>query len=215
MVLKDKEIFSDALKKIYRIETAPYGTNAYIVACKKTDKALLIDAPGGKEVILKMLPRLQLELIVITHGHADHLVVLEELHELLQIPVAAHEDDFPSLPLKPEAKLSDGDIITCGEIPLAVLHTPGHTRGSICLQTDGFLFSGDTIFPGGPGKTATAADFKTILSSIENKIMPLPGETVILPGHGQQTVLENERILFQNFTSRFRGEEFHGDVTWI
>ncbi len=200
--------------EIYKIETEPYGTNAYLVTCKSTKKTLLIDAPGSKKVILEMLSRFQLVTIIITHGHADHLVILNDLHDLLQVPIAAHEKEVSTLPLTPEIKLQDGDIVPCGNIELEVIHTPGHTRGSICLKVDKYLLAGDTIFPGGPGKTWTATDFKTIIASIEKRILTLPEETVILPGHGVETNIKNEQKLFNAFISRYGGEDYFGDITW-
>lgn len=118
------------------------------------------------------------------------------------------------LPIKPDRNLTDGDRLTCGEQDTLVMHTPGHTSGSICLLTGQYLLSGDTIFPGGPGKTASPADFRLIYSSIQEKILPLPDETVILSGHGEQATLGTERKLIDTFRARVTAEHLCGDITW-
>ena len=130
-------------------------------------------------------------------------------------PVACHMADAKGLPVRPDRLLEDGDTIAFGEIELNVIHTPGHTPGSICLFVETYLISGDTIFPGGPGKTGSPASFKQIMQSITEKIIPLPDETHIYPGHGDSTILVNEKREIQAFSSRPHPQGLFGDVLWL
>jgi len=200
--------------EIHRLETEPFGTNSYILLCPPAGEAILIDAPGNADLILDRLSGYNVKMIVITHGHVDHIMALEEIKNSLQAPLAAHKEDSSSLPFKPEIYLKDGDQITCGEHQITIMHTPGHTAGSICLLAGKYLLAGDTIFPGGPGKTATPADFKTIYRTIQEKILPLPDDTVILSGHGEPTKLGTERKLIAAFSARAADDQLCGDVTW-
>ncbi|MFO7951529.1 MAG: MBL fold metallo-hydrolase [Bacillota bacterium] len=208
-------IASDELLEILRLESEPYGTNAYMLVCKEKNESILIDAPGSAETVKEKLGGSSVKYILMTHGHMDHTLALEELHRDLQTGIAAHSKDAGKLPVKPSKLLGGGEQISCGKIALAVLDTPGHTPGSLCFKTGKYLFSGDTIFPGGPGKTASPQDFRQIVKSIETKIMPLPDETVILPGHGEPSDLKTEREKFNTFRERDRGKELCGDVSWL
>lgn len=200
--------------EIKRLECAPFGTNAYLLLCSNQAKALLIDAPGETAAIVELANNYIVQGIIITHGHADHTLALNDLKENLRAPVAVHEADSGMLPLEPELKLKDGDILNCGSHTIKVIHTPGHTAGSICLQVGSSLLAGDTIFPGGPGKTATPEDFKTICRSIQKKIISLPDNTLILPGHGASTTVGRERKLIEAFRARVWNDGLYGDVTW-
>ncbi len=208
-------VASDEHLEILRLESEPYGTNAYMLICKDKNESILIDAPGSAKKIKEKLKGTRVKYIILTHGHMDHVLALEELRSDLQTSLAAHNKDAATLPVKPNKLLGGGEHISCGKIDLAVLYTPGHTPGSLCFKTGKYLFSGDTIFPGGPGKTGSPQDFKQIMESIETKIMPLPDETVILPGHGEPGDLKTEREKFDTFKGKERSKELYGDVTWL
>ncbi|MBW2064199.1 MAG: MBL fold metallo-hydrolase [Deltaproteobacteria bacterium] len=204
-----------AERTLEKLVLGPYDTNCYILSCKETGESILVDTPAEAKKILAALEGKNPRYIVITHNHMDHLGAFEEVRSALSIPVAAHPLDAERLPSVPEFLLKDGDRITLGNLSLEVLHTPGHTPGSICLYAAPILLSGDTIFPGGPGKTGSPERLRQIVTSIKDKILVLPGETRIHPGHGGSTTLKKEKAEFQVFSSRPHDPNLCGDVLWL
>jgi glyoxylase-like metal-dependent hydrolase (beta-lactamase superfamily II) len=201
--------------RIHRMETAPYGTNAYMVTCASSQESVLVDAPGQADRILQELQGNRPRYILITHGHFDHTGALKELAARLKVPVAAHSADSGRLPHTSDIFLQDGDSLAVGDVSLEVLHTPGHTPGSLCFLVGDVLFSGDTLFPGGPGRTATPSDFQRILDSLTSKVFILPNKTRVLPGHGEPTILEKEKDEFAVFSRRTHSPGLCGDVLWL
>jgi glyoxylase-like metal-dependent hydrolase (beta-lactamase superfamily II) len=112
-------------------------------------------------------------------------------------------------------ELKDGDTIEVGKLKFKVLHTPGHTPGSLCFLVGKYLISGDTIFPGGPGKTGTPADFKQIVKSLDTRLFVLPDDIEVYPGHGEGTVLGKEKKAFAVFASKPHDANLFGDVLWL
>jgi hydroxyacylglutathione hydrolase len=188
---------------IEQIPVGDYQVNTYLVACPETKEGVLID-PAGEEQRLALLVQragVKLKYILNTHGHADHVVANQKLKEMFSVLVCMHEadDKFFSdgnirkittkelgLP-PPEAAdilFNDEYIFKVGKISIKVLHTPGHTPGSSCFLVDGNLFTGDTLFVGAVGRTdLTGGSLNTLLESLEKKIIKLPPETKIWPGH--------------------------------
>lgn len=205
----------DSNVKIIKMELGPWGTNAYILVCQATGDSLLVDAPGEADKVLQQLAGTKPKYMVLTHNHIDHIGALEELKTKLKIPLAAHPADASRLALKPDIELKDGDVVEIGRLSIKVLHTPGHTPGSLCLLLGKYLISGDTIFPGGPGKTGTPDAFKQIVKSIQNKLFMLPDDTQIYPGHGESTVLGKEKKEFAIFNSKEHDPGLCGDVLWL
>jgi glyoxylase-like metal-dependent hydrolase (beta-lactamase superfamily II) len=208
-------IVEDNTIRLERLELGPFGTNAYIVGCPATQESLLVDAPAEPEVIIDKLGSAVLKCILLTHNHIDHIGALAQLRAGLEVPLAAHSADTGSLRPPPEILLNDGDVIRLGELKITVFHTPGHTPGSLCFKVGPYLISGDTIFPGGPGKTGSPVDFGQIVKSISEKIFVLPDDIQIFPGHGDSTVLEKEKDEFAIFASRPHARDLHGDVLWL
>ena len=206
---------NNKILRIVRIETAPYGTNAYIVVCETTGESVLIDAPGDPDKILDGLEDTHPVCLLITHRHMDHTGALEILKNELNISVAAHVEDAEHLPIEAEMLLEEGNIISFGNITLDVLHTPGHTPGSVCFKDSNVLLAGDTIFPGGPGKTKTPEDFRQIIRSLEQKIFVLPDEVIIYPGHGETTSVKKAKEEFAIFSARSHDPNLCGDVLWL
>lgn len=201
--------------QIEKMELGPWSTNAYIVICLKTRNSVLIDAPDNAKEITAMLQGTNPKYILITHAHLDHIGALSELRSRLRIDVCAHGADSKALPSPPERLLNDGDVLFLGRVKIEVLHTPGHTPGSLCFRVGSHLISGDTLFPGGPGKTGTPGDFKQIFQAITSKIFILPDDTKVYPGHGSPTELKKEKEEFTLFASRSHDPNLCGDVLWL
>lgn len=201
--------------RIEKLSLGLFGTNTYLLFCRKTGDSVIVDAPGEADKVLKQLEGTRPRYILMTHNHMDHVEALADLKSALNVPLAAHADDAGGLPVKPEQLLNDGDTVSFGDIELKVLHTPGHTPGSLCFLTGNYLISGDTIFPGGPGKTWSPADFKKIVASLTTKIFTLPDDTEIHPGHGDGTVVIKERQEYEIFSAKPQDPNRCGDVVWL
>jgi len=212
--LKMVNMVEDDRIQIKKLELGPFGTNAYVLTCLSSHVSVVVDAPAEAKKISDELTGTNPKYILITHNHMDHTGALEDLKSTLNVPVAAHADDAAKLPVRPDLLLKDGDLISFGDIQLTVLHTPGHTPGSLAFLTGNYLIAGDTIFPDGPGKTWSPADFKRIVESLTLKIFVLPGETQIFPGHGDSTVLKREKRLFEEFAAKPHEAGICGDVLW-
>ncbi len=207
-------IANDGQIEIERLQLGPFATNTYIMISHKTKEGVIFDAPGDASRVLERVRGVTVRYILITHGHMDHTGALRELKSSLGVPVAAHAGDSGSLPRPPEMLLEDGQTFSFGDVRLEVLHTPGHTAGSVCFLTHGALVSGDTLFPGGPGKTWSPAGFKQILDSIKRRILILSDDTNVYPGHGDPTTLGAERQAIEAFCAEPREANLYGDVLW-
>jgi glyoxylase-like metal-dependent hydrolase (beta-lactamase superfamily II) len=208
IIVKDEHI------QINRLELGPFGTNSYILICQKTNESVVVDAPGEAGMVVERLKETQPKYILMTHDHFDHIGGLVELRSALEVPVAAHPADANDLPLEPDLLLNDGDEILIGAIKLRVLHTPGHTPGGLCFLTDKYLIAGDTLFPGGPGKTQSPDDFRQIVESITEKLFELPEDTQVYPGHGEATTIKEAKQQYEVFTARPHDPNLCGDVVW-
>jgi len=200
--------------QIDRLELGPFGTNSYILICQKTNESVVVDAPGEAGMVVERLKETQPKYILMTHDHFDHIGGLVELRSALEVPVAAHPADANDLPLEPDLLLNDGDEILIGAIKLRVLHTPGHTPGGLCFLTDKYLIAGDTLFPGGPGKTQSPDDFRQIVESITEKLFELPEDTQVYPGHGEATTIKEAKQQYEVFSARPHDPNLCGDVVW-
>ena len=208
-------VAEDDAIQVEKLELGPFGTNAYIVTCRKTRDSVLIDAPAEANIITDKLKNTTPKYILLTHNHMDHIGALAQLRAELQVPLAAHASDTGTLTLPPEILLNNGNTVWLGELKFSVLYTPGHTPGSLSFRVGRYLISGDTIFPGGPGKTSSPDDFRQIIKSIAEEIFVLPDDTQIYPGHGDSTVLKKEKEEFAVFASRPHDSHLCGDVLWL
>lgn len=192
-----------------------YQVNGYLLICKETKEAILVDPADAAAEILKACSGLSIKFILITHGHFDHVQALARVKEDLKVPVTAHSLDQSHIPSPIDNPLAEGDNLSFGKLKGKVLHTPGHTPGSICLLINKTLIAGDTLFPGGPGKTGSPDAFQQILRSIEEKIYTLPEDTVIYPGHGSETTIVQSRKEYQVFCQKPHPKPVYGEVSWL
>jgi hydroxyacylglutathione hydrolase len=209
-------IVDNADLKIERLELSTYATNAYIVVCAQTGESALIDAPTGALKILKALKGTHLNWMLLTHSHIDHIGGLPAIRRRVPAPLAVHQADNQKwLPFPPDRLLNDGDILTIGKVKIEALYTPGHTPGSMCFRIGRFLLAGDTLFPGGPGRTIDPESFRKIIRSVTEKILVLPENTGVYPGHGGPTTVQKAKEEYAIFTSRHHDANLYGDVVWL
>ncbi len=201
--------------QITKINMGPYNNNGYIVACAETREAVIIDTPAEPEKLLSELGDVKVKAILITHGHQDHLLGFEEITGQVDAPVGVGEADVELLPSPPDIILRDGATIEVGNQTIQLLSTPGHTSGSTCLLIGRHLFSGDTLFPGGPGKSRSPEAFKQEIDSITRKLLVLPDDTAVYPGHGDDTTIGQARQEYQVFASKQHPDDLCGDVAWL
>ena len=194
---------------------SPMGNNGYLVTCPETKEAVLIDTPGDPEKLLGVIGDEKIQAILITHNHRDHLAGFDEITGKVNAPVGIAPADAHALPKAPDLDLTDGRIIKFGNQELEVLNTPGHTDGASCFRVGKHLFSGDTLFPGGPGKSRSPEAFAQLLNSVSTKLMALSDDTAVYPGHGDDTTIGEARRRYTDFQSRSHPADLCGDVDWL
>ena len=199
-----ENIWSDARAEVHQIVVGPMDNNVYILRCRRTGDAMLIDAANEHEALLDICQRLGVNQVVETHGHWDHIQAVPAVRDA-GISVAVTSADAGMLPSY-DLILEDEESIQVGDLRVKTLTTPGHTRGSICFDVEGtnLLFTGDTLFPGGPGNTSfEGGDFPTIIESIERRIFAkFDPDTLVLPGHGASTTVGEESPHLQEWVDR-------------
>jgi glyoxylase-like metal-dependent hydrolase (beta-lactamase superfamily II) len=177
----------------------------FVMRCTESGESVLIDAANEHEQLLELAKRLGVRRILETHGHHDHIGAVAAMREA-GYEVAVTAADAPRLKdCGYDVFLDDKEVIEVGRLRLHAIHTPGHTEGSICFRLDGhpLLFSGDTLFPGGPGATKfEGSDFGTIIESIDRKLFTLPADTLVMPGHGTDTTIGTESPSLQTWVDR-------------
>lgn len=194
-----------------RIVVGPLEVNCYILADENTGEAVLIDPGADAEDILRVVrdKNLKVRYIINTHAHFDHVGANAKIKQETGAQILMHEADLDMLegavdqaaffgsrilpPPAPDIYVKDGDSVSAGEITLTVLHTPGHSRGGICLLADGMVFTGDSLFAGSIGRTDfDGGDLMTLINSIRTKLLRLPEDTRVFPGHGPDTTIGQE-----------------------
>ena len=193
--------------------TGPFATNCYILGSESSREGMIIDPGDEAREILKSVEDLGLDIkvIVLTHGHLDHIGALKEVAEATGAEVAIHRSDAEPLqgqyhslgamfglaypvPSPPERLLEEGDTLDIGELRFSVLYTPGHTPGGICLLGEGVVFTGDTLFNSGIGRTdLPGGSYTELMNSIHDKLLALTDDTVVYPGHGPSSTIGAER----------------------
>jgi glyoxylase-like metal-dependent hydrolase (beta-lactamase superfamily II) len=184
---------------ITKFAVSDMANNVYLLRCRHTDEQVLVDAADEATRILSTIGSDGLSAVITTHGHWDHHRALHQVVEATNAETVAGAEDADDLPVKVDRRVGDGDTVTVGSSSLEVIHLVGHTPGSIALLYDDpagtpHLFTGDSLFPGGVGKTRSAEDFASLIDDIESKVFGrLPDETWFYPGHGDDSTLGAER----------------------
>jgi len=200
---------------LHTLVVGPFMSNCYVIGDEKARKGIIVDPGADAEGIMSAVDRLGLSIdtVVLTHTHVDHLGATKEVIESTRASLAVHEleaqgqtyraitrmfgssmgeafDDMPG----PGRKLKEGDAIEAGELRFKVLHTPGHSPGGLCLQGEGVVFTGDTLFNLGIGRTdLPGCSFDDLMESIRTKLLVLPDDTIVYPGHGPSTTIGAEK----------------------
>ena len=183
----------DETTEIKRFVCSPFGNNAFLVICRKTNRSVIIDAPAEPGQLIAAARATNVTALLLTHGHGDHVAGLDQVLSEFDVPLGigrADQDALPAATPMPTLNVSDGSVVSIGDLHLTAMHVPGHTAGSTAflLPASGdrpaVLFAGDTLFPGGPGSTKSAESFEHIIESIRDRMLTLPDDTLVWPGHG-------------------------------
>jgi glyoxylase-like metal-dependent hydrolase (beta-lactamase superfamily II) len=188
--------------EVHKVVVGPYDNNVFVLRCTETGDAVLLDAANEHDRLLELCRALGVTSVLETHGHWDHIQAVPQLRDA-GYAVHVTAEDAAMLPSYDQV-LDDDSVIEVGRLRLRTIHTPGHTSGSMCFLVEGrpLLFSGDTLFPGGPGNTKNGGHFPTIIESVESKLFTLPPDTLVMPGHGLDTTIATERPHLQEWIDR-------------
>ena len=195
--------YQDTQAEIHEVVVGPMDNNVFVLRCRETGDSVLLDAANEHEKLLELCQRLGVRKVLETHGHWDHIQAVPAVRDAgYEVGVTANDSGMlPSY----DFVLEDDSVITVGRLRLHTIFTPGHTAGSMCFKLEGspVLFSGDTLFPGGPGATQYGGDFPTIIRSIEDRLLSkLPADTIVMPGHGLDTTIGKESPHLQEWIER-------------
>ena len=180
--------------EVHKVVVGPFENNVFVVRCTESGEAVLIDAANEHERLLDLCRTLGVRRVIETHGHWDHIQAVPAVRDA-GYDVAVTAADAEMLPSY-DSILDDETVLEVGRLRLSTVATPGHTAGSMCFALEGspLLFTGDTLFPGGPGATQfEGGDFATIIDSIDSRLFTRPADTIVLPGHGTWTTIGAER----------------------
>jgi glyoxylase-like metal-dependent hydrolase (beta-lactamase superfamily II) len=194
--------YEDERVEITKVVVGHMDNNVFVVRCRRNGAGLLVDAANEPGVLLDLCEQLDVQTIVQTHGHGDHIQAVPALREA-GYRVSVNQNDADMLPGYDEL-LEDNQLLEAGELRVRALHTPGHTWGSMCFAVEGspVLLSGDTLFPGGPGATRFVhSSFDRIMQSVD-RLMAFPDETRVLPGHGASTTIGTQRPHVEEWRAR-------------
>jgi len=190
---------------ITKLSVGPMDNNAYLLRCKDTGEAVLIDAANEAPRLIEAIGPTGISTVITTHRHGDHWQALREVLAATGARSVAHAADAAAVP-DVTSTVEDGDRIPVGTCDVKVIHIVGHTPGSIALyypEDGGHLFTGDSLFPGGPGRTTNPEDFTSLMDDLEAKVFgQLPDDTWFYPGHGKDSVLGKERPSIPEWRAR-------------
>ena len=195
--------YEDGQAEIHKVVVGPVDNNVFVLRCKQSGEAVLLDAANEHDLLLDLCRGLGVRTVLETHGHWDHIQAVPAVRDA-GYEVGVTQADAEMLDAY-DYLIEDESVIEVGRLRLHTIATPGHTPGSICFRVEGspVLFSGDTLFPGGPGATKfPGGDFDTIIASIDRRLFTLPPDTIVLPGHGDDTTIGTERPHLQEWVDR-------------
>ena len=195
--------YQDEQVEIVRTVVGPMDNNVFVVRCRQTGEAVLVDAANEHDKLLELCRALGVRQVLETHGHWDHIQAVPAVRDAgYEVGVTA--EDAAMLDAY-DFVLEDDTVVEVGRLRLRTIHTPGHTPGSMCFLVEGspVLLAGDTLFPGGPGATSfPGGDFDAIVQSIDRRLFTLPPDTLVLPGHGADTTIATERPHLEEWIAR-------------
>ena len=197
-------------------QVGAWGTNAYVLICRETQKSVLIDPGADPNSLFKLLEDSSPIAILLTHSDVDHIGALAEMQRRLKVPVLANAGPHaPGVVIKADRWLKHGEVIQVGMHTLQVYYTPGHIGDQICfaIQGDSRIIVGDTLFDGGPGRTKSSLDFQITLKTLREVVLPWPDWTICFPGHGSSFRLGDRKDAINSFLKKDHGN-FFGDATW-
>lgn len=201
--------------EIRKVSAGPYDNNAYVIVSRATGESVIVDTPAEPEKVLAAAAGTEVRAILITHCHPDHIQGHREIVAATGAPVWVHQSEAEMLPLPPQHLFQHLGAIQLGGQSLTILHVPGHTTGGTAILWGKQLFSGDTLFPNGPGKTWSPEAFLQLVSMLKERIFILGDDIAVRPGHGADTLLGREKQQFRLFESRPHSPDLCGDVLWL
>ena len=207
--------YQDSTITIHKLKCGPYDNNAYLLVCPQTNESILIDTPAEPDKLIEAAKATNVKAIIITHNHMDHLLGFDDVTSAIDAPVSIGEADAHALKKPPAHLLKDGDEIKAGTITLKAIATPGHTPGSTCYTVGNSIFTGDTLFPGGPGKTGSPENLKQIIESITSKLFVYGDDLAVYAGHGDDGDLKSSKEEYRVFASKEHPADLFGDVLWM
>ncbi len=205
-----------AHKCLFQLITLPLGqwnTNCYVLFAG--GESIIVDPAAEPKRIFAAVEGTAVKAILLTHGHPDHVQALDSVRQATGVPLSLHPADAAEFGVVGNFDLDDGDVLTLGSGRLTVVHTPGHTPGSVCFRFGRCAIVGDTLFPGGPGHSDTPEALAQILASLRDMVFTWPDDTAFYPGHGEGSTIGAVRPAFEAFMARPRSPELCGDVEWL
>jgi glyoxylase-like metal-dependent hydrolase (beta-lactamase superfamily II) len=226
-------VFSGKYWSIQRFVSG-FSNNAFLITCARTNRSVIIDTPANPLELIQAAHESAVAAILITHGHRDHVEGFGDIAGSFDVPVGIGSGDRASLPdsapnsapspARVEIDVSTGILLVVGDIALRAMATPGHTPGSTCYLLESpdstaagekyHVFTGDTLFPGGPGKSSSHEALRQIIDSLETHIFTLPDTVAVLPGHGDFTTIGDSKAEYAVFAATPLDPSLSGDVTW-
>jgi len=207
--------FQDETVIIHRFICGPLANNTYLIVCAQTNQSIIIDLPEDARELIDTAINTEVQRIVITHNHRDHIQGYFDVTKDIKAPVGICQADADALPRPADFFIEHGSAIKAGTVTLKAIATPGHTPGSMSLGMGKHLFTGDTLFPGGPGRTQSPKDLRQIIQSIRTRLFVKDLDTIFYPGHGEGSTLRLARHEYGIFASKQHPDDLTGDVTWL